>query len=207
MHFKNRDICNRHSAESGLLIDGPTGFSKHHCQLPATYFRSTTGLLTLALMFLLFAVSCKMKYSFTGASIPPEVKTIRIGYFPNKALLVNPTLSQEFTDALRNKFQAQTSLILVNNDGDMTIEGEITDYNTRPTAIQSDDVAALNRLTISVKVKFTNIYDEKQNFEQTFTRYEDYPSSADLITVAESLVPIISNYLIEDIFNKSVVNW
>ena len=185
MYFKNRDIC----------------------QLPTADYGLKTGLLTLAVIFILFAVSCKMNYSFTGASIPPEVKTIKIGNFQNNALLVNPTLSQEFTDALRNKFQAQTSLILVNDDGDMTIEGDITDYNTRPTAIQSDDVAALNRLTISVKVKFINIYDEKQNFEQTFTRYEDYPSTADLTTVAESLVPIISNYLIEDIFNKAVVNW
>jgi len=158
-------------------------------------------------IFILCCASCKMNYSFTGASIPPEVKTINIGNFPNNAPLINPTLSQEFTDALRNKFQATTSLIIVNEGGDMIIEGEIVDYNTRPTAIQSDDIAALNRLTISVKVKFTNLYDETQNFEQTFTRYEDYSSTADLTAVAEGLVPVISDYLIEDIFNKAVVNW
>jgi hypothetical protein len=165
-------------------------------------------ILSLAVLVLLFIQqSCKVNYSFTGASIPPEVKTIRIANFPNNAPLVNPTLSQTFTDALRDKFQAQTGLILVNSGGDMVIEGAITDYNTRPTAIQGDDVAALNRLSISVKVKFINYFDETQNFEQTFTRYEDYPSEQDLNSVTETIVPQITKYLVEDIFNKAVVNW
>jgi hypothetical protein len=166
-----------------------------------------TGVTVLVGVFLLVAISCSMKYSFTGASIPPEVKTIQIGNFPNNAPLINPTLSQEFTDALRDRFQSQTSLIIVNSGGDMVITGEITDYNTRPTAIQGDDIAALNRLTISVKVKFVNVYDETQNFEQTFSRFEEYPSSANLTVVSVGLVPIISEYLIDDIFNKAVVNW
>jgi len=166
-----------------------------------------TGIGILLGVSVLLTLSCSMKYSFTGASIPPEVKTIHIGNFPNNAPLINPTLSQTFTDALRDRFQSQTSLIIVSADGDMNMTGEITDYNTRFEAIQSDDVAALNRLTISVKVKFINIYDETQNFEQTFSRYETYPSTADLTAVSESLVPIITEYLVDDIFNKAVVNW
>jgi hypothetical protein len=166
-----------------------------------------SGLLMLTWFFILGAMSCSMKYSFTGASIAPEVKTIQIGNFPNNAPLVYPTLSQEFTDALRDKFQSQTSLNIVNNGGDLVLTGEIIDYNTRPTAIQGDDIAALNRLTISVKVKFTNVYDETQNFEQTFSSFEEYPSSADLNAVAEGLVPVITEYLVQDIFNKAVVNW
>ncbi len=166
-----------------------------------------TGMIILSGIFVLSVISCSMKYSFTGASIPPEMKTIQIDNFPNNAPLVNPTLSQEFIDALRIKFQSQTSLIIVNSGGDIVIEGEITDYNTRPTAIQSDDAAALNRLTISVKVKFTNVYDESQDFEQTFSSYEEYLSSFDLTAVAEGLVPVISGNLVEDIFNKAVVNW
>ncbi len=149
-----------------------------------------------------------MNYSFTGASIPPEVKTIHISQFPNNAPLINPMLSQEFTDGLRNKFQSQTSLILVNNDGDMTLEGEITGYNTRPVAIQSDDVAAMNRLTITIKVTFINNFDESQSFtSQSFTRYEDYPSTQDLTSVSDGLVKQIVEYLVDDIFNKTVVNW
>lgn len=159
-------------------------------------------------MSLMLLTACSAGYSFTGASIPPEVKTIRIANFPNNAPLINPTLSQEFTDALRDKFQTQTSLIVVNEGGDLEIEGEIVDYRTQPTAIQADDVAALNRLTITVKVTFINHYDESQSFENlTFSRYEDYPSSQDLASVQETLVGQINEYLVEDIFNKTVVNW
>lgn len=161
-----------------------------------------------AIISLALISGCTMSYSFTGASIPPEVKTISISNFPNNAPLVNPTLSQEFTDELRNKFQTQTSLVLVSEDGDLELEGEIVDYNTRPTAIQGDDVAALNRLTITVKVTFINHSDESQSFKnQTFSRYEDYSSSDDLISVQETLVQQINEYLVEDIFNKTVVNW
>lgn len=167
-----------------------------------------SGILILMVCTLALFHSCRISYSFTGASISPEVKTIQINQFPNNAVLVHPTLSQEFTDALRDKFQSQTNLILVNQNGDLVIEGEITDYNTRPTAIQSDDVAALNRLTITVKVTFVNKLDESQNFtNQAFSRYDDYPSTQDLSSVAETLVKTINEYLVEDIFNKAVVNW
>ncbi len=167
-----------------------------------------TALYIIAPFLCLVLASCTMSYSFTGASIPPEVKTIRIDHFPNNAPLVNPTLNQVFTDALRDKFQSQTSLMIVNDGGDLVIEGEIIDYNTRPAAIQSDDRAALNRLTIAVKVSYINKFDESQNFSmQTFTRYEDYDSTEDLTAVSDNLVPIIVEYLVEDIFNKTVVNW
>jgi ASC-1-like (ASCH) protein len=161
-----------------------------------------------AFLLMLFICSCSVNYSFTGAVVNQKAKTIQIAYFQNNAPLVNPTLSQQFTDALRDKFQSQTNLIIVNQGGDMSIEGQIIDYNTRPTAIQSGDIAAFNRLTISVKVTFINKVDETQSFiDQTFTRYDDYPSSADLNTVQETLVKTINDYLIEDIFNKAVVNW
>ncbi|MFW5705468.1 MAG: LptE family protein [Bacteroidota bacterium] len=164
-------------------------------------------MLLSGICLMLFA-ACSAGYSFTGASIPPEVETIRIANFPNNAPLVNPTLSQEFTDALRDKFQTQTSLIVVNEGGDMEITGEIVDYKTQPVAIQANDVAALNRLTITVKVTFINHYDETQSFENfTFSQHEDYPSTQDLSSVQETLVGQINEYLVEDIFNKTVVNW
>jgi hypothetical protein len=169
---------------------------------------SKTGSYILAALFTMVIAGCTMSYSFTGASIPPEVKTIQIDQFPNNAPLVNPTLSQVFTDGLRDKYQSQTSLVIVTDDGDLLVEGEITDYNTRPAAVQSDDVAALNRLTITVKVTYTNKFDESQSFSsKTFSRYEDYDSSADLNAVADQLVPIIVEALVEDIFNQTVVNW
>jgi len=167
-----------------------------------------TGFYIIAGFIILAGVSCSMNYSFTGASIPPEVKTIQITQFPNNALLVNPTLSQVFTDALRNKFQSQTSLVIVSQGGDLVIEGEIFDYNTRPAAIQSDDRAALNRLTIGVRVNFTNTHDDTQSFSnQSFTRYEEYDSDEELTAISETLIPVVVDYLVEDIFNKTVVNW
>ncbi|MBE0637115.1 MAG: LptE family protein [Bacteroidales bacterium] len=157
---------------------------------------------------LLSAPACKMNYSFTGASIPPGVKTIQIENFPNNALLINPTLSQDLTDALRNKFLSQTNLSLVNQGGDLVITGEITDFNTRPTAIQANDIAALNRLTITIKVSFVNNIDKTQSFQnQSFSRFEEYPSTQDLLTVQDVLVKQINEQLVEDIFNKTVVNW
>jgi hypothetical protein len=153
----------------------------------------------------LLASSCN--YSFTGASISPEVKTISISYFRNEASLINPTLSQNFTEAIKDKFLSQTTLVLKDKDGDLQLEGSITDYNTQPIAIQTNERAALNRLTISISVKYSNKFDEKHNFEQIFSRYEDYDSKKNLREVEDALVKLINDALVEDIFNKAVVNW
>lgn len=146
-------------------------------------------------------------YSFTGASISPEVETISIDYFPNKAPLIQPTLSQAFTDALKDKFINETNLDLVADNGDLHIEGEITEYSAQPQAIQGNEIAALNRLKITVKVKFINKYDEKQNFESSFSRFQDYESALTLAEVEETLIQQINEELVQDIFNKAVVNW
>lgn len=163
-----------------------------------------TLLLTIAL--LLITQGCGI-YSFTGASIPPEAETVTIRYFPNKAALVNPNLSQTMTDALKDRFQSQTTLKLQDVGGDLYFEGEITAYGTKPVAIQGNDQAAMNRLTITVKVKFVNRFDEKAGFETSFSRYEDYDSNQSLSAVEDQLVEQIVEYLVDDIFNKSVVNW
>lgn len=146
-------------------------------------------------------------YSFTGASIPPGAKTVSIKYFPNNADLVEPTLSQTFTDALRDKFASQTNLDVISENGDLQFEGAITNYEVTPVAITGDQTAALNRLTIAVKVKYTNTLDEAADFESSFSRYEDYPSEKDLTEVQQGLIDEINEMLVEDIFNKAVVNW
>ena len=153
-------------------------------------------------------ISCKINYSFTGGNIDyTKIKTISILYFPNNAPIVQSSLSQEFTEALRDKFNNQTKLNLVSKNGDLNLEGSITGYSTQPVAIQGNETAALNRLTITVSVKFTNSHDDKQNFEQTFSRYADFQSSQNLSSVEDGLIKEINNALVEDIFNKSVVNW
>ena len=162
----------------------------------------------IVIFLLLFAsYGCKMNYSFTGGNIDPKIKTISIQYFQNNASIVQPTLSQAFTEALRDKFSSQTKLVLVNKGGDMKIEGSITGYSTQPVAIQGNETAALNRLTVTISVKFVNTIDETQNFEQNFSRYSDYQSSLSLSAVEESLIKDINEALVEDVFNKSVVNW
>ena len=146
-------------------------------------------------------------YSFTGASVPPEAKTVSVQYFPNNANLVYPMLSSMLTNTLRDYFMNQTTLSEIANNGDLAIEGEIVGYETAPTAITGDQTAALNRLTITVNVRFFNRFDETKNFEQKFSQYEDYPSSQDLNSVQETLSNTIVEKLCEDIFNKAVVNW
>ena len=160
----------------------------------------------LILIAALVLTSCGI-YSFTGASIPAEAKTVSVQHFPNNANLVNPMLSDIITNNLRDRFMNQTSLDEVPDNGDLAIEGEIVDYKTSPTAITGDQVAALNRLTITVNVRFYKRFDESKNFEQKFTQYDDYPSNEDLNVVQEALVTTICDKLCEDIFNKAVVNW
>ncbi|MDD2345345.1 MAG: LptE family protein [Bacteroidales bacterium] len=169
-------------------------------------FKRTYIQILLNFLLMIGFSSCGM-YSFTGASIHPEAKTISIETFPNLASMVNPTLSQEFTDALQDKFQSQTSLTVVTSSGDYEIEGEIVGYSTSPMAIQGNETAALNRLTIAVNVRFTNKFSDKDNFEQRFSRYVDYDSSRNLSEVEQELVKQINEVLVEDIFNKAVVNW
>lgn len=160
---------------------------------------------------IIFITGCKVNYSFTGASIEPGTETISIIDFPNMAPLINPLLSNTFTEALRDRFMSQTSLQIVKYDGDLHIEGTIIGYNTRPMNIQAGtdqgDQAAQNRLTIKVKVKFVNKKDPKANFESTFSRYSDYSSDRNLQDVENALVEEIVAQLVDDIFNKSVVNW
>lgn len=160
----------------------------------------------ISFLGLIVMASCGI-YSFTGASIAPDVKTVSIIYFPNQAPLVQPTLSQVFTEALKDKFISQTSLTLVDNGGDLNFEGAITSYGTQPVAIQSGDVASQNRLTIAVRVKFTNEKDPKQDFDQTFSRYYDFDSSLSLPSIEADAIKQITEALVDDIFNKSVVNW
>jgi hypothetical protein len=165
------------------------------------------------LFFLLFIIGaiildgCKVKYSFSGASISPQVKTVSIQYFQNRAALVQPALSQYITDALIDKCKAQTNLNYVNGTGDVDFVGEISDYNTRPLTVAADAQAAMNRFTITVKVKFTNSIDPDLSFEQTFSRYEDYDSNNDLSAVEKELSDKIVEMIVEDIFNQAFVNW
>jgi hypothetical protein len=154
-----------------------------------------------------FLQSCGV-YSFTGASISPDVKTVQVSDFPNYAKLVNPALEQTFTQGLQDLFLNQTNLSLVNNNGDLQFEGEITEYRVTPSANTAQSTAAQNRLTIAIKVRFYNNKDEEQNFEKTFSHYEDFSANLQLSgSVEDGLVDLILERIFENIFNESVANW
>lgn len=145
-------------------------------------------------------------YSFTGASISPDIKTVSVAYITNNAPLIMPTLSQTLTDGLIDKLANQTTLQVTKEGADIQFEGEILDYVTTPMAITNDE-ASLNRLTVTVNMRYINTKEEKLSFEQKFTRYEDYSSDKSLSEVEEELLQSITQEIIDDIFNKALVNW
>jgi len=154
-----------------------------------------------------FFAACKVNYSFTGANLSPAVRTYTVYYFPNRARLINPTLSQTFTEDLKEKLRRQTSLVELSENGDIEFEGQITGYEVRPMSIQKDDLAAKNRLTISVKLKYTNSKSPEENFERSFSAYEDFDSTLSISDVEEELTQLIVVKLAEDIFNATIANW
>ena len=155
--------------------------------------------------------ACKIGYSFTGASISPAVKTVFIDFFTNRARVVNPMLSQTFTEAMKDKFVNETGLSMERDQGDLEFSGEITGYDVRPLSIQQSeqgrDFASMNRLTVTVKVVFTNNKDHEQDFNTSFSAYYDWESTRSLNEVESSAVDVIVEQLVDDIFNKSVANW
>lgn len=155
----------------------------------------------------LILYSCKPTVSLSGATIPIEAKTISVGFFVNNSSLGPPSLSQLFTEKMRDVVSQQTNLALIKNNADLQFEGYIADYNVAPVSIQSNDQAAQNRLTISVSVKYSNRFDATKNFEQTFTRFADFKSSETLSSVEAGLIAEINRQLTEDIFNRAFNNW
>jgi hypothetical protein len=153
------------------------------------------------------AVSCGI-YSFSGTNIQPDVKTITIPFVEYKALRVNPSLSNELTEALQDKFRKLTSLEQVDVDGDLEVVCSVTGYDVKATAVTAGEVAAQNRLTITVSVDFTNRkYPEEDFSNKSFSAYEDYDSSNSLDAVESSLCTTIIEKLVEDIFNATVAQW
>ena len=162
--------------------------------------------LSLLILGTILLVSCGV-YSFTGASIPPGAETVYVQYFPNKAATIQPTVSQVFTEKLKDAFVEQTNLTLSDNEGDLAFSGYISKYQVKPMAIKANETAGQNRLSIAVNVTFNNAINPKANFEQTFSRFRDYNSTENISDIESTLIDEITKELVEDIFNKAVVNW
>ena len=163
--------------------------------------------LILLLLVLPLVSACGI-YSFTGTSIQPDVQTITINYFEYKALKVNPSLSNDLTEAVKDQFRKLTRLEQVDMDGDLEITGEITGYDVRATAVTADEVAAQNRLTVTVKISFENKKYPEDSFDnKSFSAYEDYDSMQDLGAVEGLLCEEIIKKLVDEIFNATVAQW
>jgi hypothetical protein len=160
-------------------------------------------------IFFLFIIVASLSscgiYSFRPP-VTTKAKTITILNFPNNAPIIQPALAQVFTEGLKDIFTKQSSIQLVVGGGDLVMEGEITNYENKPAAIQQNS-AALNRLTITVKVRFTNYLEPENDFDQAFSAYVEYESSKSLESVEDELIKEIVDQLTENIFNKAVVNW
>ncbi|MBP3942097.1 LptE family protein [Sphingobacteriaceae bacterium WQ 2009] len=154
-------------------------------------------------------VSCGVSYSFTGGSIPEGMKTVDIQYFENISALVNPTLSQNFTEGLKERIRNQSRLSQVSAGGDGIFEGFITDYTITPAAVEAGtDRAALNRITITIKVKYTNSVKTDDSFEETFSRFKDFSTqNTPLESQEEQLTKDIILMLTEDVYNRAFANW
>jgi hypothetical protein len=166
-----------------------------------------SGLLILSFILTIINSSCKISYSFTGASTG-SLSTVSVQYFQDRSNLAPVNLAQTFTDELKDFIQRQTKLSVVNGIAEANFEGEIRIYDgQKPVAISGNDQASLNRFTIAVNVKFTNAKDPKLNFEQTFTQYQDYDSRKSFQEVESELSGEIVKLIVEDIFNRAFVNW
>lgn len=164
---------------------------------------------TIILAFLspLFILACKVDYSFTGASIPAEAETLSVERFPNNAGLGPPSLGQTFTEDLRDRFMRQTDLTLVDKNGDLQYKGSIVDYEVEPVAVEGNEQASLNRLTITVRVRYKNTLEKKKNFEKRFSRFADFESGKSLSSVEDQLINEINDQLTQDIFDASLSDW
>ena len=161
-------------------------------------------------LIILAAVLCLSAcgiYSFSGTSIQPDVNSITINLFEYRAMRVNPSLSNDLTEAIRNQFRRMTRLEQVEMDGDMELSGEITGYDIAAAAVTADEVAARNKLTVTVKVTFTDKKHPEEDFDKSFSSYAEYDSSSTLDAVESSLCAEIIEKLVEDIFNAAVAQW
>lgn len=148
-----------------------------------------------------------VNYTAKGYSIPPEAKTISILYFNNTSDFAPASLGQEFTTKLRERFEKETNLLLVDGIGDLHFEGEIVKYQSVVSTISADETGGTQRFVIGINVRYMNSIEPKEDFENRFEKYEEYPAENDFSYAEENYTSILLEEIIDDIFNKAFVNW
>ena len=152
--------------------------------------------------------SCLISYKFNGASIDyTKTKSISIADFPNNAALVNPNLSNALSEGIRDIYSRQTRLMMLPKNGDMELEGEIIDYTLTPMAISADTYAAETKLTLTIRVRFTNNKAPEENFEKTYSAFQTFSSTRLLTEVQDDLCTAMIIELSENIYNDTVARW
>ncbi len=163
--------------------------------------------ITYLLVCVLLLFSCKVKYSFSGASVDPSIKTVSIGFFENNSGNGPANMSNLFTNALKEKILRETNLNLVTQNADISFTGQIEQYYYTIQAPTGNETSDLRRITMNVKVKYVNAKNEEDNWEKNFQSHSDHSVDIDLSSVEEASLGIINDLVIDEIFNKAFVKW
>lgn len=174
----------------------------------AKEWKSHISRIVIVAMVIAIMPSCLISYKFNGASIDySKTQSISIADFPNNAALVNPNLSNALSEGIRDQYSRQTRLQILPRGGDLELEGEITDYNLTPMAISADNLSAETKLTMVIKVRFTNNKAPEESFEKTYSAYQTFDSSRLLTEVQDELCSTMIIEIAENIYNDTVAKW
>jgi hypothetical protein len=149
---------------------------------------------------------CTVRYSLSGGQFS-GASTFSVDLFKSQTALASPIYAQQLTESLKDLLLSQSPLKIAENNGDLRYEGYITEYRIAPVAIQGNETASLNRLNITIKVKYTNTLEPDLSFDKTFSKFADFDAALDLLSVEEKLWTDINDQLLQEIYNASVGNW
>lgn len=162
----------------------------------------------VTIVTLTMVTACSVSYKLNGASIDyTKTKTIQIADFPIRSAYVWGPMASIFNNNLKDKYAANTRLIQVKRNGDLKIEGEITQYNQRNKSVNAENYSSQTELSMTINVRFTNNKNHDEDFEKTFTSTRTFPSNQNLMSVQEELVTQMCKDLCDQIFNATVANW
>ncbi len=168
--------------------------------------KSLLAMLIFGIVIAFNLQSCKI-YSFTGANLSPNVKSVTIDLLDNRAASAPASYAQILTEKLKLKMVTEANLKQVNADGDLHFSGYVTGYNVQALAPTAQVQTGVNRLNITVRIDFVNATDEKDKWGQEFTRYAEFPATELLSNRESQLIEEINKQLVDDIFNKALVKW
>lgn len=173
-----------------------------------TFSKTTWPIIASLVVLSYLLTSCAISYKFNGTNVDYQTtKSISVADFPNNAALVYPPLSNDLSEAMRDLYQRQTRLQVLSKGGDLEVEGEIIGYQITPMAISADSYSAETKLTMTVKVHFTNNVNPDESFDRTYTAYQTFDSSQMLNDVQDELCKTMITEITENIYNDTVAKW